>query len=491
MSQPDRTTTRPASSGVESLPALAVKLVVLVGAAALIAVGYGTLEHGKTYFARSLGGDFWRLIWWPSVVMGSLVVLSFLWRVALWIRYRPMRSDALLDADLPSITVIVPAYNEGAMVTRSLLSAVASDYPADRLQVVCVDDGSQDDTWQHMRSAQRLHPDRITLLRFPANRGKRHALHTGMARVTTDLIVTLDSDSVLQPGSLRSLVAPFMLDERTGAVAGCVKVYNRSSNLLTRMLAVRYLLGFDFARAYQSQLRTVFCSPGALTAYRRDAIAPHLDAWRDQRFLGRSCTNGDDHALTNVVLRAGLDVRYQSDATVLTVVPDTWVGLSRMYIRWARSNVRESSLWLGFGLQRAMRRREWLAFADGIVHFVQIPARIWVSVLSTALFVASPALLVRALAATTIVAGIYAVISLRTERGTESILGFVYGWMALLTMQWIYPYAAVTVHHNRWLTRARRGTATPSGERDPDPLLPPGSAEDGISRPARLEIVPQ
>lgn len=449
----------------ESTPGLAAKVVVLAAAVVVVALGYGTLDSGKIQFARSLGGDFWRLLWWPTVTMGVVVVVSFLWRVALWLSYKPVPTGE--TDDLPSVTVVVPAYNEGAMVSRSLLSAVGSDYPASLLRVVCVDDGSVDDTWLHMQAARRLHPERITLLRFPQNRGKRHALHAGMAQADTDVVVTLDSDSVLLPGSLRALVAP-LRQPGTGAVAGCVKVYNRSRNLLTRMLAVRYLLGFDFARAYQSRLGSVFCSPGALTAYRRSVIAPHLDAWRDQRFLGRSCTNGDDHALTNVVLRAGLDVRYQSDAVVLTVVPETWVGLSRMYVRWARSNVRESTLWLGFGLARARRRGDWLAFADGLVHWLQIPARIWVSLLSTGLFLASPLLVLRALAATTVVAGIYAAISLRSERGTESILGVLYGWMTLLTMQWIYPYAALTVHHNRWLTRARRSTLD---------LAPPASPE--------------
>lgn len=452
-----------------------LKLALIVGAITLVGVAYGAMSGGKVAFARSLGGGLWQLLWWPAVVMGVTVVVSFLWRVALWLRYRPVPAVAV-DADLPSVTVVIPAYNEGAMVARSILSAVASDYPRERLRVICVDDGSADDTWQHMERARRAHPDHVELVRFAANRGKRHALHAGMGRARSEIVVTLDSDSVLDRGALRSMVAPFG-DPQTGAVAGCVKVYNRGANLLTRMLAVRYLLGFDFARAYQSELGTVFCVPGALAAYRRAAIAPHLDGWRDQRFLGRACTNGDDHALTNVVLRQGLTARYQSDAVVLTVVPDTWVRLSRMYVRWARSNVRESWRWMGFGLARARRRGDWLAWLDGVVHFVQIPARIWVGVLSVALWLAAPALLIRALAATTVVAGIYALITLRSERGTESVLGILYGWMALLTMQWIYPWAALTVHHNRWLTRAR-------GDR------PAAVASEAPAAPARERVVP-
>ena len=74
-----------------------------------------------------------------------------------------------------------------------------------------------------------------------------------------------------------------MRDSQVAGVAGKVSVYNRYDNVLTRMLGVRYILGFDFIRAYQSVLKTVWC-PGALQAYRLSVIAPKLSAWRDQRF---------------------------------------------------------------------------------------------------------------------------------------------------------------------------------------------------------------
>jgi hyaluronan synthase len=384
--------------------------------------------------------------------MGLTVLASFVWRALLWWRYRPAPA-VLDDALLPTVTVVIPAFNEGAMVTRSILSAIASDYPPERLRVVCVDDGSKDDTFAHMERARAMAPGRVTTLWLPHNRGKRHALFAGLRTATSEVVVTLDSDSVLPPHTLRALVAPLVRDAGTGSVAGCVKVYNRDENLLTRMLGVRYLLGFDFTRAYQSELGTVLCAPGALTAYRRSAIAPHLEAWRDQTFLGARCTNGDDHALTNVVLRGGWTTRYQGNAEVLTVVPETWRRLSRMYVRWARSNVRESTLYLRFGHRRAFARRDWLAWADALVHFLQIPARIWLSIVSTVLFFAAPHLVVRALAASTVVALVYGLVSLRSERGTESVYGILYAWMTLLTMHWIYPWAALTVRRNQWLTR--------------------------------------
>lgn len=452
---PPTTDARPPRTNPQA--AALLKVAVICVSAAILYLAYGVLDGGKVRFLRSLGGDLWRWVYWPALVTGLVVILSFGYRAVLWWRYRPMESAGIPDEALPAVTVVIPAYNEGPMVARAIVSAARSDYPEEKLRVICVDDGSVDDTFAHMERARRLCGGRVSMLRFPRNRGKRHALYEGMRAATGDILVTLDSDSELPPGSLRNLVAPFVKVATTGCVSGCVKVLNRDRNLLTRMLGIRYLLGFDFTRAYQSELLTVFCAPGALTAYRRAIVLPELDAWRDQRFMGQACTNGDDHALTNAVLRAGWDSRYQGSAEVRTVVPETFARLSRMYTRWARSNIRESLRYLKFAVHRAVARREWLAFVDSLVHFLQIPARIYLAIVSTTLFVASPLLLIRALAATTIVAAVYGAVSLRSERGTESIYGILYGWFSLLTLQWIYPYACLTVHRNQWLTRGRRG----------------------------------
>ena len=85
----------------------------------------------------------------------------------------------------------------------------------------------------------------------------------------------MDSDSVIEPDTLKQILAPLLQSPKIGAVAGNVKVYNRTANLLTRMVWVRFVLSFDFLRASQSMYGFVFCTPGALSAYRREAIIAH------------------------------------------------------------------------------------------------------------------------------------------------------------------------------------------------------------------------
>ena len=173
----------------------------------------------------------------------------------------------------PLLTVIIPAYNEGEMVARSIESVVHARYPRERLEIFVIDDGSADDTWRHIQRVAERYPDVVTPLRFARNRGKRAALEAGFRRGRGEIMVTIDSDSVIEPDTLLAMAGPFR-NPRVGAVAGKVSVFNRGDGLIPRMLKVRFALSFDFLRAVQSTYGTVYCCPGALAAYRSRVRAP-------------------------------------------------------------------------------------------------------------------------------------------------------------------------------------------------------------------------
>ncbi|MEK7336789.1 MAG: hypothetical protein AAB111_04880 [Nitrospirota bacterium] len=133
---------------------------------------------------------------------------------------------------------------------------------------------------------------------------------------------------------------------RVGAVAGKVCVLNRYQLMLPRMLHVRFVLSFDFLRSVQSTYGTVYCCPGALSAYRAAVVQALLPAWLHQRFLGEICTIGEDQALTNDVLAAGYQAVCQRTAVAQTLAPETYRKLCRMFLRWDRSYIREEiGLW--------------------------------------------------------------------------------------------------------------------------------------------------
>lgn len=422
-----------------------LKVIIALGAAGTVALAIGT----------ALVPDLAGLHLFPSVSIA--LVATLVARVALWLMYRPTAPEA--DAELPTLTVVIPAYNEGPGVIKTIESIFASDYPKDRLRVVAVNDGSKDDTGAALDAAAarvELHGGRLEVVHLPKNRGKRGALYEAFKRATSDIIATVDSDSVIEPQTLRALVSPFVKDLDVGGVAGKVLVLNRTRNVLTRMLHVRYLLGFDFVRAYQSQLDTVWCCPGAIQAYRRALVAPHLDAWVDQRFLGSRCTNGDDHAMTNLVLSLGKKTRYQATAVCWTIVPHTTMKLCKMYIRWGRSATREGLRALLFVPRRVVRQgplkgllMAWDALAQPLAvagRLASIPAGTW-------LLVAHPQWLLRGLLAGTLYSIFYALVYLRSERSSDVLFGVLYGWYALFVLFWVQPFATITVRRNGWLTR--------------------------------------
>lgn len=385
----------------------------------------------------------------PSLLWFTMGMVLIVVRTLLWVRYRPMASVSAADA--PRMSVIIPAYNEGAMVRNAVEACARAEYPRERLQIIVVDDGSTDDTWEHVSAAQRERPDLVQAVRLPANAGKRAALAAGFARATGDIWVTIDSDSLVERGALLAIAGPFR-NERVGVVAGKVCVLNRFQSILPRMLHVRYVLSFDFLRSVQSSYGTVYCSPGALSAYRASVIRPLIPSWLQQRFLGEACTIGEDRALTNDVLASGYQSVYQRTAVVQTLAPSTYRQLCRMFLRWDRSYIREEiRLW------RIMWRLPFPALALTLLETTITNLRYPVAYSSLALMVylsvQDPLTIVRLLLSIGVVSIFYSLYFLYSERSREFFFGVYYAYFHFVSLFWIFPYALLTVRNRSWMTR--------------------------------------
>ena len=403
--------------------------------------GYGSLVKLQTYNS-------------PLKALGAAYSLAFICfqmvRTVLWWRYRPY---PVVEEKLPTVTVLVPAYNEGAMVLKALHSVAHSEYPADKLEIICIDDGSRDDTWSYIEQAQQRFPDLIRTIRFPRNRGKREALYSGFQQGRGDFFVTVDSDSVIKTDTIKHLVAPMLREANIGAVAGNVKVYNRRSNILTRMLWVRFILSFDFLRASQSMYGFVFCTPGALSAYRRQAISNILEAWRHQTFLGRQCTIGEDRAFTNFILQQGYHTVYQRSAMVYTTVPETYRGMCKMFLRWDRSNFRESLIQFSFMFKCYRPKHRLLPILDFFIREVELP----LTCIFLPLFLLTvwqyPLVLVKFLSAVCLLSFFFTFYYIREEKDLDFTYGILYSYFAFFLLRWIKPYAFLTMRNGGWLTR--------------------------------------
>lgn len=383
-------------------------------------------------------------IWWAAM---GLLLLSF--RTILWVRYREFSWATYQNA--PALTVIIPAYNEGAMVEKTIDSVASADYPHGKLEIFVVDDGSRDDTWEYISRAARRHRNLVTAIRFSENRGKRAALSTGFRRGKGEVMVTIDSDSIIESNTLLAIAGPFN-DSRVGAVAGRVSVYNRGQGMIPRMLHVRFILSFDFLRATESTYRTVYCCPGALAAYRASAVREVLPEWETQTFLGSACTFGEDRALTNFILKADYDSVYQRSAVVHTIVPTTYSKLSKMLLRWDRSYVREE-----LRLAAILWKRPLYARITTLVERTITNLRYPISYLTLGMILLvsldDPQTLLRVIMSIGIMSLLYTLYFLRSERSWDFVYGVAYAYFSFIALSWIFPYALMTARARSWLTR--------------------------------------
>jgi len=392
----------------------------------------------------------WTMLWVrPTVIWITMGMLLLLLRTVLWLLYRPFA--AIRAEEAPALTVIIPAYNEGKRVEHAIASVAAAHYPRGRLQIIAVDDGSSDDTWHHIQNAALRLSGLVTAIRLPANLGKRGALAEGFRRATGEIIVTVDSDSVIERGALLAIAGPFR-DPRVGAVAGKVAVHNRRAGLIPRMLHVRFILSFDYLRSAQSVFRTVYCCPGALAAYRASVVRQVLPAWERQQFLGARCTYGEDRALTNDILARGYDTVYQRSAVVHTIVPETYSKLCRMFLRWDRSYIREELRFARIVWKRPLFSRV-LALYESTITNLRYPVGYASMVLWSVNALVDPASLIRMLLAIMVVSLVYVLYYLRSERSWDFVFGILYAYFSFFALTWIFPYAALTVRARGWLTR--------------------------------------
>jgi hyaluronan synthase len=426
----------------------ALRLTILAGLGALAYVSIRAQAFSPLYQLAETHGISAALVR-PSILWFMMGTTLLVFRTLLWFTYRPPMPA--IPKSAPRMTVVIPAYNEGAMVSKAIDSIAAAHYPHDRLEIIAVDDGSKDDTWEHIQRAAARHGGRVRALRQDRNRGKREALAAGFRIGNGEVFVTVDSDSVVSPDALLALAGPFA-SERVGVVAGKVLVYNRAEGIIPRMLHVRFTLAFDFLRAYQSTFGTVYCSPGALSAYRASAVKKVLEQWLQQRFLGARATIGEDRALTNDIMNLGYDSIYQGRAVVLTVVPTRYRQLTKMLLRWNRSFIREELRFARIIWKRPPAAL-LIALCDSIITNLRYPVMfLSLSLLALALLT-GVLVLPRMLVAIGLMSLFYCLYYLRSERSFDMIYGVIFEYFSFFFLFWIFPWALLTVRARGWMTR--------------------------------------
>lgn len=262
-----------------------------------------------------------RLLYWSflgAIVLGVARLLVLV-GLALWERARAATPPPG-GADT-GVTVLIPAFNEEKVIVSTIARILASGHKA--LEVLVIDDGSSDATARLAREHFAAEP-RVTVLSI-VNGGKANALNVGLAHASHDIVVALDADTQFEAATISRLVRWFA-DPAIGAVAGNAKVGNRV-NMITRWQALEYVVAQNLERRALAALDTLTVVPGAVGAWRRQALVA-LGGFPAE-------TLAEDQDLTIAIQTAGWRVAFDTSAVAWTEAPATVRGLAKQRFRWA------------------------------------------------------------------------------------------------------------------------------------------------------------
>ena len=224
------------------------------------------------------------------------------------------------DFVAPPVTVLVPAYNEEKVISKTIRSLLASEYDG-TMEILVIDDGSTDAT---ATTVLAIDDPRVRLI-SQKNSGKAHALQKGVEESTSEFLVFVDADTQFESDALRHLVSACQ-DPKVGAVSGHARVGNLRT-FLARCQDLEYVCGFNLDRRAYAVWNCITVAPGAISAMRKSAIL----AAGGFSFE----TLAEDTDLTLSIHKAGYRIEYQPDAVAHTEAPETFSTLARQRFRWA------------------------------------------------------------------------------------------------------------------------------------------------------------
>ncbi|MGH3411072.1 MAG: glycosyltransferase [Streptosporangiaceae bacterium] len=239
----------------------------------------------------------------------------------------------------PRTAILIPAWNEAAVLGASIDRLMGLEYPAGRLRVFVIDDASTDETPQVVAAkAAEYRGSVVHLRREVGGQGKAHALNHGLAQVLADdwmqAVLIMDSDVIYEPPSLR-LMTRHLADPRVGSVTAYIKEGSRPGNYLTRFIGYEYITAQAAARRSQNVLGAIACLAGGAQLHSRanlEAIGGRIDTG----------TLAEDTITTIKTQLRGARVVFEPHAVVWAEEPGTIGGLWKQRLRWARGNVQVS-----------------------------------------------------------------------------------------------------------------------------------------------------
>ncbi len=234
------------------------------------------------------------------------------------------------DRGLPAISVLVPCHNEEKVIAHTIRALLAFDYPAEKLEILIINDGSTDRTAEVVREFTDA---RVRLLEVPkarAARGKSGALNYALREASHDVLAIYDADNMPEPGALRPLAEHLVRDARLGAAVGMYRAWNRKRAFLTRFLNIEGI-GFQWIlQAGRWMLMRLGSLPGTNYVIRK-SLVEELGGWDESALT-------EDAELSIRIYEAGRRIQLVPASVSWEQEPEDVKVWFRQRRRWVRGS---------------------------------------------------------------------------------------------------------------------------------------------------------
>ncbi|MCL4406297.1 MAG: glycosyltransferase [Patescibacteria group bacterium] len=230
----------------------------------------------------------------------------------------------------PSVTVVIPAYNEEKNIAATIASAANLDYPAEKLKILVVDDGSKDKTLEAGRAEAAKHPERNIKVVANPHGGKARTMNAAIAMINSEFMVTLDADSYVTPDALKRMIPYFSKNERVAAVVAAMKIRDPKT-FLQKIQSAEYLLCF-YIKKMMSLANGLLVTPGPFSAYRM-SVFEKIGGFEEGNLT-------EDGEIALRLQKHQYSIEYCHNAEVFTNAPATLKALKNQRVRWNRGTLR-------------------------------------------------------------------------------------------------------------------------------------------------------
>src|SRR5580704_5539677 len=364
----------------------------------------------------------------------------------------------------PTVSVLMPCFNEGKTVYETIESISKSNYPNEKFEGIAQDDCSVDDSNEWMLKAQRDFTNiRVRVGRNAVNSGKARSVCNALRLSTAEMVISIDSDCIFHPDAIRELAACFS-EPKIGSVGGRVGVRNPNESTITAIQTFIYYAAFQVYKVPENWTRSVGCISGCLFAIRRELLLEIEPNIRSRHWFGIPVNQGEDRFLTHQTLLRGYGTYINNDALCWTTVPNTLSVLFKQQLRWRRSIVRDF-----FFTLRTLPQHVWKLHPNTVLTLVLVPLGALVGFLvvvttltSDPLAWAGPLPLITALGIGAVLTWVIKKYSAKEAVTHPLAFGAYVAW-SMVSSLFLTPLALCTMDSADWGTRTKEQQEVPLG----------------------------